>query len=257
MGRKEIPVDRTLKYNAQLALFLRRRRALSSCSYAELAEHCAYSRHTLQRAAAGGATVPPWPVVASFVRGVAEALADEEHPDETQKAMERAKSLWRKARYESRQKTQRPRPEPPLLAFVRDEADVSAVLIELYERAGAPSMETMEKQAGGMGRLPHSTAHRIISRKALPSSYDQFSAFLDACEVRPAKRDPWYRMWDRVFGSSSVLQQPSLPIRSAVPDPKSQRETGVFRLSGHGAFQIVRERGRVTVWDMRNGTQVA
>lgn len=139
MGRKEQPIDRTLRHNAQLAAFLRTRRALGPHSYSELAEHSEYSRHTLQRAAAGGATVPPWPVVASFVAVTARALVYyAEHPDETQRAMERAKSLWRKARYESRQETRPRRPEPPVLALVRDEADLSAVLIELSNAQGRP-----------------------------------------------------------------------------------------------------------------------
>lgn len=117
-------------------------------------------------------------------------------------------------------------------------------------------METMEGQAGGMGRRPHSTAHRIITRKALPSSYDQFSAFLDACEVRPGMRGPWGRMWDRVFGRSSALQPNPAP-RSPVPDPGSRSTPGVFRVSRHGTFQLVRDKAQVTVWDLRNGTRVA
>lgn len=90
-------------------------------------------------------------------------------------------------------------------------------------------METMEGQAGGMGRRPHSTAHRIITRKALPSSYDQFSAFLDACEVRPGMRGPWGRMWDRVFGRSSALQPnpaPDHPCR--IPDHEVHLASSVY-----------------------------
>ncbi|MFK0026604.1 helix-turn-helix domain-containing protein [Streptomyces sp. NPDC090798] len=201
-GRPEKPISRELRTNAQLAAFLRRRRALGDWTYEELAEQSElFSRQTLQRAAAGGMTVPSWEVVAAFVRATSplrETDAELEH------ATKKAKDLWRKARYEQRQKTMPRRPEPPVLALVRTEADLAAVLVELYERSGAPSMETMERRAGGLGILPHSTAHRIITRKTLPYTLAQFTAFLNACDVPEQRRQPWYAMWARVVGMSDT-----------------------------------------------------
>ncbi|MFG2723079.1 helix-turn-helix domain-containing protein [Streptomyces sp. NPDC048416] len=232
MVRKERPLERSPRYNALLGLFLRQRRANSGRSYNELAGRCAYSRQTLQRAAAGGPSVPPWPVVEAFILATAGDQPEPWETMDTQRALENAKSQWRKARYEHRQKILPPRSEPPVLALVRDEADVSAVLIELYELAGAPSMQTMEKQAGGMGRLPHSTAHRIITRQALPSSFEQFNAFLTACEVRPAKREPWHKMWIRVFGQATAETTPTPPF-----DLRPGESTSfIFQPRGRGYF---------------------
>lgn len=199
-GRPEKPIGRDLKSNAQLAAFLRRRRAAGSWTYEELAEQSEeFSRQTLQRAAAGGMTVPSWPVVTAFLRATSPIRETDVELDRVTK---RARDLWRKARYEQRQKTMPRRPEPPVLALVRSEADLAAVLVELYERSGAPSMEIMERRAGGLGILPHSTAHRIVTRKTLPYTLVQFDAFLNACDVAMNRRKPWYSMWARVMGIS-------------------------------------------------------
>jgi transcriptional regulator with XRE-family HTH domain len=200
-GRPEKPISRDLKSNAQLAVFLRRRRAAGGWTYEELAELAddGVSRQTLQRAAAGGMNVPSWPVVANFIRATSPLR---ENDIELERATKKGKELWRKARYEQRQRTMPRRPEPPVLALVRSEADLAAVLVELYERSGAPSMRTMERRAGGLGILPHSTAHRIVTRKTLPYTLAQFEAFLNACDVPMQRRYPWYSMWARVNGVS-------------------------------------------------------
>lgn len=197
MGRPENPINRDLKRNARLAAFLRMRRSRVNATYADLAELSEYSRQTLQRAASGGSTVPPWPVVESFVNA---SHSSSDTGADLARSIRHAKNLWRKARYEQRQMTRPPRADAPVLGLVRDEADVAAVLVELYEQAGAPSMKEMEERAAGNGRLPHSTAHRIVTRKALPYSFDQFDAFLIACEVPVQRREPWHNMWIRMFG---------------------------------------------------------
>lgn len=143
--------------------------------------------------------MPSWPVVDTFVRATSPLR---ETDNELEKATAQANGLWRRARYEQRQKTNPHRPEPPVLGLVRSEADLAAILVELYERAGAPSMTTMEHRAGGLGILPHSTAHRIITRKTLPYTFAQFNAFLTACELPPQRRTPWHEMWTRVFGTN-------------------------------------------------------
>ncbi|MFI2240008.1 hypothetical protein [Streptomyces chrestomyceticus] len=61
-------------------------------------------------------------------------------------------------------------------------------------------METMERRAGSLGILPHSTAHRIVTRKTLPYTLAQFDAFLNACEVPMKRRAPWHAAWARVVG---------------------------------------------------------
>lgn len=197
-GRPEKPISRELKLNAQLAAFLRKRRAAGDWTYEEVAEQTdGLSRQTLQRAAAGGMTVPSWPVVSAFIRATSPLR---ETDVELERATKWAMDLWRKARYEQRQETMSRRPEPPVLALVRSEADLAAVLVELYELSGAPSMRSMERRAGGLGILPHSTAHRIVTRRTLPYTLVQFDAFLNACDVPMKRREPWYAMWARVIG---------------------------------------------------------
>ncbi|WP_328834585.1 helix-turn-helix transcriptional regulator [Streptomyces europaeiscabiei] len=216
MGRPEKPIGRELKSNAQLAAFLRKRRAVGAWTYEELAEQSdGLSRQTLQRAAAGGMTVPSWPVVSAFIRATSPLR---ETDTELDRATKQAMDLWRKARYEQRQKTMSRRSEPPVLALVRSEADLAAVLVELYERSGAPSMKTMERRAGGLGILPHSTAHRIVTRKTLPYTLVQFDAFLNACDVTMQRRDPWYTMWARVVGMHPVeLRSELAKLHASLP----------------------------------------
>ncbi|MFC8956162.1 hypothetical protein ACFT8P_26590 [Streptomyces sp. NPDC057101] len=72
-------------------------------------------------------------------------------------------------------------------------------LVDLYRRAGSPSLRLMEARAGGYGVLPRSAAHRIVTRQLVPRSRSQFLGFLMACEVPEADWDVWTTAWSRAL----------------------------------------------------------
>ncbi|MEU0187067.1 helix-turn-helix transcriptional regulator [Streptomyces sp. NPDC006207] len=198
MGRTTKPVVSTIPAVGKLADYQRQLRARAGLTYDQLAALTGLSATTL-RDAANGKKPPPKPttVVAAVTAcgGSAQVATD----------------LWREARYHHRLKDN-PRPPAPALRLVRSEADLSAALVELYEKAGAPTMAAMEEQAGGHGRLGHSTAHRIVTRRTLPGTRQQLEAFLDAVDLKqPAARRRWLQTWDRVM-------EPTQPTGSSVKD---------------------------------------
>jgi transcriptional regulator with XRE-family HTH domain len=187
MGRREKPVSSPNQALAALAMWLRSARANTGMTYTNLAERAGYHATTLQRAAAGQ-DVPSRKVVIAYAQACS-ARADH------------AEQLWKAARYEERRSVRdrqtslaAPRPE-----LVRDFADLSAVLIELYDKAGAPPLRQMQEKASEYGLLPRSTAHRIVNKQAVPHSRRQFEAFLRACDVREEDRKPWLDAWGRAW----------------------------------------------------------
>ncbi|MGI5473334.1 helix-turn-helix domain-containing protein [Streptomyces sp. CA-132043] len=188
MGRREAPITTANQALAALALWLRGIKAESGLSYPALAEKAGYHPSNLRRAASGH-RVPSDAVVVAYATACG-ARADH------------ALELWREARYEARRAAQgrrisRAAPRPEL---VRDVADLSAGMIELYDKAGAPTFREMEaSEAGQHGRLPHSTVHRIVTKQAVPQCPLQFAAFLQACGVEEYERQPWMEAWHRVW----------------------------------------------------------
>jgi hypothetical protein len=76
-------------------------------------------------------------------------------------------------------------------------ADLIPAMIDLYERAGAPPLRVLEQHAGGHGRLPRTTVHRILHGKATPTKR-QFIAWIEACGVISGRdRVAWLRAWGR------------------------------------------------------------
>jgi hypothetical protein len=117
-------------------------------------------------------------------------------------------NLRKEARYRVRQqKAGRRSGSLPAPKLVRDAPMLSAALVELYERAGAPSVHLMQRRGGSFGVLPHTTVDRIIRSQTLPTSEEQCRAFLAACEVTPRKQDEWIAAWRRVVGLGSFLKQ--------------------------------------------------
>lgn len=187
MGNREKPVSTDNRALAGLAEWLRERRMVAKLTYRQLADRTGLHATTLQRAASGQA-VPQLQVVLAYARGC-EARADQ------------AKALWRQAQREERRAARQgtaslPAPRPEL---VRDFADLSAAMLDLYEKAFAPSMRTMEERAGGFGVLPRSSAHRIVTKRAMPRREEQFIGFLRACEVPEEERQPWVDAWSRAW----------------------------------------------------------
>ncbi|MEU5314400.1 hypothetical protein [Streptomyces sp. NPDC021562] len=200
MGRQEKPINSAVPAVVVLAEFLReQRRQAGEPAYSRLAGFSSYDKTTLSRAASGR-TTPGEDTVLDFVRAC--AAVQGHNPDE---ALAEARRLWRVARYEERKAASGARrPKAPPVEVITDRAEMSAALCELYEQAGAPSFQRMEVLAGGYGRLPHSTAHRIVRQGRLPGSVRQLTGFLDACGVKGAEQQPWIDNWHKILQDSTA-----------------------------------------------------
>ncbi|RNG17848.1 helix-turn-helix domain-containing protein [Streptomyces botrytidirepellens] len=237
MGCSEAPISTANQALAALALWLRAAKAASGLSYPTLAERAGYHPSNLRRAATGH-HVPSQAVVTAYATACS-ARADH------------ALQLWREARYEARRaargrRISRAAPRPEL---VRDAADLSAGMIELYEKAGAPTLREMEaSEAGQHGRLPHSTVHRIVTKQAVPKCPVQFAAFLQACGVEEHDRQPWIDAWHRVWQIEAEEPPDPTPTRSGTP-PDHADNAGVVLLSP-GMLASVQAAGyTVLPWD--------
>lgn len=186
MCRPEKPISTGNKALRELQEWLREQRARAGQSYRTLAVRAGCHATTLQRAASSD-VVPRLQPVLNYAR------ACDASPED-------ARRLWKAARYEETRsgrsgRSQRaPRPE-----FIRDVADLSAALQDLYEKDGSPPLRTMEQRAGRYSVLPRSTAYRIINRQAVPHSLDQFRAYLRACEVPEEEWSAWETAWTRAW----------------------------------------------------------
>jgi transcriptional regulator with XRE-family HTH domain len=179
-GRPELPVDDTIPACAELATFLRARRAATGLTYRQMAERTSGgpSAATLERAASG-TTVPSLMTVLAFVS----ATVTEKQDDlvgEANRSTNHAEELWIRAR----RATNAPyyvhtAPDPDLIA---NKADFLRALRDQHAWAGAPSPREIERGAGP-GVLPSTTARRIIQGRALPVTPAQALAFLIASNV--------------------------------------------------------------------------
>ncbi|GGT58540.1 hypothetical protein GCM10010271_72530 [Streptomyces kurssanovii] len=133
---------------------------------------------------------------------------------------EYAKVLWRKARYEETRATRGGRSlSAPPPSLIRDHADLSVALLDLYEKAGSPALRLLERRAGEYGILPRSTAYRIVNRQVVPHSPAQFEAFLRACEVPEADHQEWKEAWARAWRHEKQMEAAA----EVVPDPVPRR----------------------------------
>ncbi|MGW4576613.1 helix-turn-helix domain-containing protein [Streptomyces tendae] len=186
MCRPERPLTTANKALRELQEWLRDQRTRTSQGYRTLAARVGCHATTLQRAASGE-TVPKLQTVLNYAR------ACDASPEE-------ARRLWRNARYEHTRQTRPGRGRPvPRPEYVYDFADLSTAVQDLYEKAGSPPLRTMEQRAGGFGHLPRSTAHRIVTKQAMPHSIQQFQAYLRACEVPEADWPDWEAAWARAW----------------------------------------------------------
>ncbi|MGW5497707.1 helix-turn-helix domain-containing protein [Streptomyces olivaceoviridis] len=186
MCRSEKPLTTSNKALRELQEWLRDQRSRTGQGYRALAVRAGCHPSTLQRAASGE-TVPKLQTVLNYAR------ACDAPPEE-------ARLLWRRARYEQTRQARGGRGLPvPRPEYIRDFVDLSAAVQDLYERAGSPPLRTMEQRAGGFGVLPRSTAHRIVTKQAMPHSLKQFQAYLRACEVPEADWPDWEAAWTRAW----------------------------------------------------------
>ncbi|MFJ2701070.1 helix-turn-helix domain-containing protein [Streptomyces rochei] len=217
MCRPERPLTTDNKALRALQEWLRDQRARTGQGYRALAVRAGCHATTLQRAASGE-TVPKLQTVLNYAR------ACDASPEE-------ARRLWRRARYEqTRQQRGGRRLPAPRPKYIHDLVDLSVAVQDLYEKAGSPALRTMEQRAGGFGYLPRSTAHRIVTKQAMPRSLQQFQAFLRACEVSEEDRPDWEAAWTRAWRAEKRDDFFTLP---PMPDENLTER-----------YELIRERAR-------------
>ncbi|MBT2900385.1 helix-turn-helix transcriptional regulator [Streptomyces sp. McG3] len=179
--------------------------------FAHLAEHLTALRHTArlpQRAVAHAAnisrsavqraesgTAAPTPAVLdAYVRACGASPADQD----------KARRLYALGRTAQRGK---PRAlQAPAPNLVRDARDFSLVLVETYERAGAPPLRDFDRP--GRARVPLATAWRIVNRKALPASREQLITFFTVCGIHPAAQRPYLDAYQHVTAQRGTRPAP-------------------------------------------------
>ncbi|WP_328674888.1 helix-turn-helix domain-containing protein [Streptomyces sp. NBC_00343] len=185
MCRPEKPITTDNTALRELAEWLRDQRERTRHGYRALSARAGCHATTLQRAASGDG-VPRLQTVLNYAR------ACDASPEE-------ARRLWKQARYEEVRLARGGRVPVPRPELIRDFVDLSAALQDLYEKSGSPSLRTMEQRAGNYGVLPRSTAHRIVTKQAMPHSLRQFQAYLQACEVPETEWPGWEAAWTRAW----------------------------------------------------------
>lgn len=229
MCRPEKPLTTTNKALRELQEWLREQRTRARQGYRALAVRAGCHPTTLQRAASGE-TVPKLQTVLNYAR------ACDAPPEE-------ARLLWRRARYEQTRRTRGGRGLPaPRPEFIRDFVDLSAAMQDLYEKVGSPPLRTLEQRAGGFGVLPRSTAHRIVTKQAMPHSLKQFQAFLRACEVPETDWQDWEAGWTRAWRherSDDTTPQDIARRESLILRELAQRVTKQITVRVNGREEIV------------------
>ncbi|MGW5818047.1 helix-turn-helix domain-containing protein [Streptomyces noursei] len=192
LGRPAKPVANRDRAVGRLAERLRAERVRKGLTYAELAKRTAYHASTLERADSG-TQIPTLAVALSYAQAC--GLGGGE-----------VRQLWREARREERRRTRgdwvgrAPRPE-----LIRNLADLSAALVEIYEATGLLSVRELEARAEVWARrtgnrsLSRSSAHRIITRQVVPRADGQLVPFLMACEVPEHKWPTWVEACNRAW----------------------------------------------------------
>ncbi|MFF3090531.1 helix-turn-helix domain-containing protein [Streptomyces nojiriensis] len=174
---------------------MRDARRQAGLTYRDMAARAVFSPVTFSRAATGE-RIPRLPVVEAYAQ-ICGAPVDE------------ARRLWRSARHaEYRQvhpdssgsgrglNASRP-------ALIREPAEMMTALQALYIKAGAMPIKEMERRAGGHGRLPHSTVHRMLRGRSM-LGMDQLASLLQVCEVPLVERREWCRAWNRAWRRRSL-----------------------------------------------------
>ncbi|SCF74890.1 DNA-binding transcriptional activator of the SARP family [Streptomyces sp. Cmuel-A718b] len=200
MGRREKPIVTSNKALERLACWLRDHRAAGGWSYAQLAQRSGCHATTLQRAASGN-QVPSARAVEAYARA-----CDAPVP----KALE----LWKQARAGEYYGAVAGRAIPSPV-YVSGLSQLKAGLHGLYVKAGRPAVRSMEERAGQWGKLPHSTAHRIVQGQTVPRDESQLIGFLTACDVPEQEQPLWVDAWRRVLNRATPMT--ALPERTASP----------------------------------------
>ncbi len=184
VGRREKPIVTSNKALERLACWLRAQRSAKGWSYAQMAERSGCHATTLQRAASGQ-HVPSARAVQAYARGCDAPVS---------KAMD----LWKQARAGEHYGAVGVRSTPSPM-YISGLDQLKASLQGLYVKAGRPALRDMERRAGEWGKLPHSTAHRIVQGRTVPRDEGQLIGYLIACDVADAEHRLWVDAWGRVL----------------------------------------------------------
>ncbi|MER7832171.1 helix-turn-helix transcriptional regulator [Streptomyces sp. NPDC095602] len=182
---------------------LRRARRERGLERADLARILVCSLATIQRAEAGK-RLPPLPTARAY------ATACGLDPDEIEEA-------WQNAR--ARTHPARRRTAVPSLGLAADAADLAALLLNAYVRAGAPSYREMERRAndraGNAASLSRSTIGRILTGQQLPTTEERLLAFLTACRVPEHAFGRWLSAYRRVRRHEQLAARWRHAVRTA------------------------------------------
>ena len=164
--------------------------------------------------------------------------------------VDEAMDLWKQARRDEHYGSASGRPAPSPV-YVNGIDNLKTGLQELYAWAGRPTVREMEQRAGGLGRLPHSTAHRIVQGQTVPRDEHQLIGFLIACGVSETDHPRWIDAWRRVLGHAPREAAPHAG-RTVFPAPPAQA-----RASGlHAAREAVPHAGTAMVDRVPRGAEV-
>ncbi|MER8061025.1 MULTISPECIES: helix-turn-helix transcriptional regulator [unclassified Streptomyces] len=237
MGRTENPVLRPTSALGGLASYLRRCKARAGLTNQALAFRTKYSATTLQRAS-GGAVLPTLRVVLAYEEAC--GLAGGE-----------ARALWLKAqRAEGRRDRRRAtagRGKAPRPDLIADRADMSHALADLRDRAGLSyrAMEGRVAKRPELVQLSRSTAQRILTRQAFPTSQAQLMAVLHACAVPERSWDDWIRAWKKVHRAQDRREPAVTPARKLLAR-EAEAELACFKLESVEPF-----RSPTAAWSVR------
>ncbi|MEV5645879.1 helix-turn-helix transcriptional regulator [Streptomyces flaveolus] len=200
MARPEAPVDHQIPELGALAESLRALRRQAGLTYTELAKESCYSAATLKRAASGK-HLPALGVTVQYTTlcMLLGPLPDPNAGPEIMTLWDSADKAVNRARMAARRSTVLPKPQ-----YVRDEADLSGALRDVWSWSGRPSTRYMEKAS--KGQVPRTTANVISTAHAVPRDFRQYAAYLRVCGVMGRALEPWFRAWFKIRGVPSDPQ---------------------------------------------------
>uniref|UniRef100_UPI00389A6E0C helix-turn-helix domain-containing protein n=1 Tax=Streptomyces scopuliridis TaxID=452529 RepID=UPI00389A6E0C len=185
MGRRENPITQCSKSLLALVTWMRAARNDAGLTYEQLATRTGYSGDALARAASGRSVPQNLSVVLAYAQACGRSVKE-------------AERLWKHARRDEA------RAQGVLsghrggahISVAKDFADLHSAILDLYQDEGSPPLRSLDPRIGGVGRLPRSTAGRVLKGRSMPSR-DFVLAFAEACGVRKSDLAEWGKAWDR------------------------------------------------------------
>ncbi|WP_327709465.1 helix-turn-helix domain-containing protein [Streptomyces sp. NBC_00464] len=191
MGRREKPISQCSKSLGALATWLRAGRDEAGLTYHQLAARTDFSADTLARAASGCGVPQNLNVVTSYARACGRSTKE-------------AERLWKHARRDEvrAQGVLTGHRGGAHISVVKGFADLHSAIVDLYQDDGSPPLRSLDPRLGSVGRLPRSTAGRVLKGRSTPSR-DFVLAFAEACGIRRADLAEWGKAWDRADADRS------------------------------------------------------